>query len=278
MSDGGAAHAERIVPGLGDTVGLRGIRHARIGGVRVSPLTFQQAIRLFLDAPDGRDRLRAHFCTAHTVVEANADPRLMRALDDGEIVTSDGMPLVWLLRLMGYRAERVYGPDVLLAMADRAREPGRSHYFYGGGAGIAERLVERLSAQYPGLRVAGFETPPFRPLTEEERVEMVARINASGADYVWVGLGTPKQDFWLAENRAELQPAVLFAVGAAFDFLSGAKPRAPRLMQRTGTEWLFRLVTEPGRLWRRYLVGNARFARLVIRDAASRRRLRPFRR
>ena len=249
-----------------------------VGGVLVSPMTFEGAIRLFLDAPDAGARLRAHFCTAYTVVESNADPRLRRALNDGEIVTSDGMPIVWLLRLMGHRAERVYGPDVLLAMADRSRDRALRHYFYGGAEGIAERLVARLSAEYPGLQVAGMEAPPFRPLSDTERRQVIDRINASGADYVWVGLGTPKQDFWLAENHAELAPAVLFAVGAAFDFLSGAKPRAPRLMQRTGTEWLFRLVTEPRRLWRRYLVGNARFVQLVAQDAIRSRRLRRFRR
>jgi N-acetylglucosaminyldiphosphoundecaprenol N-acetyl-beta-D-mannosaminyltransferase len=254
------------------------IPRVTIGGVKVSALTFEKAIQLFLDAPGSGARLRAHFCTAHTVVEANADPRLMRALNDGEIVTSDGMPLVWLLRLMGHRAERVYGPDVLLSLADQSRDRALSHYFYGGAEGIAERLVERLSAEYPGLRVAGLEAPPFRPLSDTERRQVIDRINASGADYVWVGLGTPKQDFWLAENRAELAPAVLFAVGAAFDFLSGAKPRAPRLMQRSGTEWLFRLVTEPGRLWRRYLVGNVRFVWLVTRDAMRSRRLPGLRR
>jgi N-acetylglucosaminyldiphosphoundecaprenol N-acetyl-beta-D-mannosaminyltransferase len=250
---------------------------ATIGGVKVTAMTFEGAMRLFLDAPSVDQRLRAHFCTAYTVVEANADPRLMRALNDGEIVTSDGMPVVWLLRLMGHRAERVYGPDVLLALADRSRDRALSHYFYGGAEGVAERLAEQLSLKYPGLRVAGLEAPPFRPLSELERRQVIDRINASGADYVWVGLGTPKQDFWLAENRAELAPAVLFAVGAAFDFLSGAKPRAPRLMQRTGTEWLFRLVTEPRRLWRRYLVGNVRFVQLVAWDAVRGRRLRRIR-
>ena len=241
-------------------------------------MTFDEAIRLFLEAPQAGARLRAHFCTANTVVEANADARLKRALNDAEIVTSDGMPIVWLLRLMGHRAERVYGPDVLLAMADRSRDLALSHYFYGGAEGIAERLAEQLLAKYPGLRVAGIEAPPFRPLSEPERRQVTDRINASGADYVWVGLGTPKQDFWLAENRAELEPAVLFAVGAAFDFLSGTKPRAPRLMQRAGTEWLFRLVTEPRRLWRRYLVGNVRFVQLVAWDAMKRRRRRRFKR
>ena len=235
-------------------------------------MTFDAAIHLFLDAPASGMRLRAHFCTAHTIVEANEDEHLMRVLDQGEIVTSDGMPIVWLLRAMGYRAERVYGPDVLLAVADRSRDRSLRHYFYGGGPGIAEALAERLRSRYPGMIVAGAEMPPFRALSASERREAIGRINASGADYVWVGLGTPKQDFWLADNRADLDASVLFAVGAAFDFLSGAKRHAPRLMQRTGTEWLFRLSTEPGRLWRRYLLGNARFLTLVVRDVARRRR------
>lgn len=259
--------------GVGSEAGTPLVK-ASVGGVRLNPMRFDAAIRAFLDAPASGRQWRVHFCTAHTVVEANAAPRLMEVLNTGQIVACDGMPLVWLLRMMGFRAERVYGPDVLLALADRGREMHRAHYFYGGAEGTADRLSEHLTKQFPGLVVAGAEAPPFRPLSDAERRAVIGRINASGADYVWVGLGTPKQDYWLSDFRSELRPSVLFAVGAAFDFLSGTKPRAPRFMQRTGTEWLFRLATEPRRLWRRYLMGNGRFVWIVARSAVTGRRVR----
>ena len=234
-----------------------------VGGLGISELTFDEALALFLEAPARGDRLRAHFCTAHTVVEAHDTPDLRRALGAAELTVADGMPLVWAGRLRGRHVGRVCGPDLMLALLDRSRVHGGRHYFYGGAPGVAERIADRMCERFPGLQIVGTEAPPFRVLTPEEQQEAAARINASGADYVWVGLGTPKQDYWLAENRDRLQASVLFAVGAAFDFLSGGKPRAPRLMQRTGMEWLFRLVTEPRRLGRRYTVTNARFLWLV---------------
>jgi N-acetylglucosaminyldiphosphoundecaprenol N-acetyl-beta-D-mannosaminyltransferase len=234
-----------------------------VGGLGISELTFDEALALFLEAPARGDRLRAHFCTAHTVVEAHDTLNLRRALGAAELTVADGMALVWMGRLRGRHVGRVCGPDLMLALLDRSRQQGGRHYFYGGAPGIAERIAERMRERFPGLQIVGTEAPPFRPLTPQEQREAAERINASGADYVWVGLGTPKQDYWLAENRERLQASVLFAVGAAFDFLSGGKPRAPLLMQRMGTEWLFRLVTEPRRLGRRYTVTNARFLWLV---------------
>lgn len=246
-----------------------------VGGLAINELTFEEALRLFLAAPARGDRVRVHFCTAHTVVEASADPAFHRALVTGGLRVPDGMPLVWVGRLRGRRVTRVYGPDVMVALLDRARAVAGRHYLYGGGPGTAERLAERMGERFPGLDIVGSEAPPFRPLTADERAAAVDRINASGADYVWVGLGTPKQDAWLIENRGRLQASALFAVGAAFDFLSGEKRQAPRFMMRIGTEWLFRLLTEPRRLRRRYTVTNARFVWLVAKDLLRTRRLRP---
>ncbi len=253
---------------------VAGVPRVAIGGVRISALTFDGAVRLFLDAPANGSRIRAHFCTAHTIVEANDAPPLMAALNGADVVAPDGMPLVWVARLRGRTIERVCGPDLMEAVVDRGRESGLRHYLYGGAEGVAETMAARLIGRYPGLQIAGTDSPPFRALSDEEREEAVRRINASGADYVWVGLGTPKQDYWLAEYRDRLDAGVLFAVGAAFDFHSGTRRRAPQIMQRTGTEWLFRLFSEPGRLWRRYTVANARFVGLVLRDLATGRRLR----
>ncbi len=246
----------------------------RIGDIPVSAVTYEDALRLFLDAPVAGMRLRVHFCTAHTIVESQADDVLRAALQAGGVVVPDGVPLTWVGRARGYRIERVCGLDVLPDVADRGRVDGARHFFYGGGAGVADTLAERLALAYPGLIVAGTETPPYRPLTPEEDTAMVQRINAARPDFVWVGLGTPKQDLWLAEHRDRLDAAALMAVGAAFDIIGGFRPRAPRALQRAGFEWLFRLAQEPRRLARRYTIVNGRFLALAVEDVVTRRRLR----
>ena len=182
-----------------------------------------------------------------------------RALRDvhnaADMVTPDGMPLVWLGRLFGHRhVTRVYGPDLLLELCAATAIPGLRHFFYGGGEGVAEILTSRLRERFPALVVAGTCTPPYRPLSAAERATIIETIEASRPDIVWVGLGAPKQERWMAEFAPNLRIPVLIGVGAAFDFHAGVKPQAPRWMQRSGLEWLFRLATEPRRLWRRYLL------------------------
>jgi N-acetylglucosaminyldiphosphoundecaprenol N-acetyl-beta-D-mannosaminyltransferase len=252
----------------------RRVPTVRIGGIPIAALRYEEALTEMLEAPSRGSRLAIHFCTAHTLVEAADDEALRCALIDGNLDVPDGVPLVWVGRARGHRIERVCGLDVLPDIADRGRARGARHFFYGGGEGVAERLAARLSSTYPGLIVAGFETPPFRPLTDDEGTAMVARLNAARPDYVWVGLGTPKQDLWLAEYRDRLDAAALLAVGAAFDIVGGLRPRAPRIMQRGGLEWLFRLYQEPRRLARRYTVINARFIGMALTDIARSRRLR----
>jgi N-acetylglucosaminyldiphosphoundecaprenol N-acetyl-beta-D-mannosaminyltransferase len=202
----------------------------------------------------------------HGVMESQRDPALKEIHNRAGMTTPDGMPLVW----SGHRAgatdmARVYGPDLMLATLDRAARRGWSSYLYGGGPGTAELLAERLVQRFPGLRIAGMHTPPFRPLTEQEDAEVVERINASGADLVWVGLSTPKQERWMAEHRSRLRAPVLVGVGAAFDFHAGLVPQAPPWMQRNGLEWAYRLRREPRRLWRRYLRNNPAFLTAVLR-------------
>jgi N-acetylglucosaminyldiphosphoundecaprenol N-acetyl-beta-D-mannosaminyltransferase len=253
-------------------------RGGPILGVFVDAGTFESAVSRLLAAPARGERLRAHFCTVHTIVEAQDRPDLRDLLNTADLVAPDGMPLVWLQRASGRTCERVCGPDLMLALLDRGRATGARHFFYGGVGGVAVELARRMAARYPGLRVAGTESPPFRPLSPEEDAAAVARINAAAPDFVWVGLGSPRQEQWLASHRDRLAAPVLLAVGAAFDFHAGRRPRAPKLMQRTGTEWLFRFATEPGRLGRRYLVTNARFIRLLagerFRSLDARRRRR----
>jgi N-acetylglucosaminyldiphosphoundecaprenol N-acetyl-beta-D-mannosaminyltransferase len=245
----------------------------RVVETRIAAFDLEQAVRLFLAAPASGDRLRAHFCTTHTLVEAFDDARLRDALNHEDAIASpDGMPLVWVGRAMGRQVGRVCGPDLMPLLIDRAREQGARHFFYGGAPGVADTLAARLADRYPGMIVAGTHSPPFRPLTADEDAAEVELINSARPDYVWVGLGSPKQDLWIADHRSRLDAAVLFAVGAAFDFHSGGLRRAPAWMQRTGTEWLYRLFSEPRRLARRYTVVNTRFALLVAGQILARRR------
>jgi len=244
-------------------------------GTRICAFTFDEALELLLTAPaDGR-RLHVHFCTVHSVVEAADDETLRSVFNAPESVASpDGMPLVWVGKALGRRVTRVCGPDMMPALIDRSRANGSRHYFYGGAPGVAERLAASLSESYPGLEVVGTHSPPFRALTPAEDAAEVAMINAARPDYVWIGLGAPKQDLWAARQRPVLDAAVLLAVGAAFDFHSGGLRRAPRWMQRLGLEWAFRLGAEPRRLFRRYAVTNTRFAYLVSKELLTRRRPR----
>lgn len=199
-----------------------------------------------------RNKGNIFLAPAHNLMACRANPGLRTIFNHSTLTVPDGMGTVWFLRLLGHSAGRVYGPDLLLAACKRGLGSGWRHYFLGGASEVAERLVGRLQAGFPGLQIAGVFSPPFRKMDENEVRNMVNEINKSRADIVWVGLGSPKQEFWMAEFRERLHAPVLVGVGAAFDFLSGAKPQAPRWMQRAGFEWLFRLASEPRRLWRRY--------------------------
>lgn len=209
----------------------------------------------------------------HGVMESQRDEELRRIHSHAGLVTPDGVPLLWLGRLRGFAdMDRVYGPDLMLRLCDRSPSRGYRHYLYGGGKGVPERLGARLSKRFPGLDIVGSYSPPFRPLTPEEDDEVVRRLNAARPDIVWVGLGTPKQERWMEAHRSRLRAPVLIGVGAAFDFHSGLKRQAPRWMQRGGLEWLFRLASEPRRLWRRYLVNNTWFIALVLAQACGLKR------
>lgn len=201
------------------------------------------------------------------VMEAWDDPALCAEISTADRVTPDGMPLVWALRHQGVpAAQRVYGPDLMRRVCAEAARVGSPVGFYGGSPETLERLLERCRALFPGLRIAYAWSPPFRALTAEEQSSALAAIEASGARILFVGLGCPKQERWMAAQRARTS-AVMIGVGAAFDFLAGAKAQAPAGMQRLGLEWLFRLVSEPRRLWRRYLIGNLRFVYHYFRSA-----------
>jgi N-acetylglucosaminyldiphosphoundecaprenol N-acetyl-beta-D-mannosaminyltransferase len=243
-----------------DTHSPRSITRFDVLGLPVSAIDVAQAV----DTIDAwiRERTPHYVCITgvHGVMESRRDEGLRRIHAGAGLVTPDGMPLVWLAHLAGHRhVERVYGPDLMLACLRRSLHTGARHYFFGGAPGVAERLSARMAARFPGLAVAGMHCPPFRPLTPDEDERLVREINAADADIVWVGLSTPKQERWMAAHVGRLRAPVMVGVGAAFDFHAGLKPQAPGWMQRNGLEWLFRLATEPRRLWRRYLVNNPAF-------------------
>lgn len=237
----------------------------RLLGVDIQATPFVAAVERVHSAPDVGERLAIHFATAHSLVEADNNPQLREAFASG-LVHPDGMPLVWMGRHMGHAVERVCGPDFMPALMARGVDAERRHFLFGAAPGVPERIAERLRALHPGIRIVGTMSPPFRPLSAEEDAAIVDEINAAEPDYVWVGLGAPKQDLWVAGHRGRLAAAALLAVGAAFDFHAGTRRRAPRWMQRTGTEWLHRLASEPRRLAGRYTRVNARFVQLVVRE------------
>jgi N-acetylglucosaminyldiphosphoundecaprenol N-acetyl-beta-D-mannosaminyltransferase len=238
-------------------------------GVGVSALTLARASELIVGT-HGQLR-RGYVClgTAHGLTAARADPELRRIFNQSWLTTPDGMPLVWL---GPPGVERVYGPDLMLAVCDQGRASGLRHYFFGGAPGVAEELAARLGARFPGLIVAGHYTPPFRALRDDEMAVLRADVARTKPDVFWVGIGSPKQEFFMARHWRELDAGVLIGVGAAFDFHSGRVRQAPRWVQRSGFEWLFRLGTEPMRLGPRYLKANPLFALRVLAQRIGLRR------
>ncbi len=208
------------------------------------------------------------------VMSAREEPETMAAVLGATLAVPDGMPLVWALRALGHgRATRVYGPDLMLGFCARAAAAGTPMYLYGGrDEGALELLTARLRERFPGLRIAGGHSPPFRELTPSEEQRVVADIDGSGAQVVWVGTGQPKQERWMHRMRPLLRAPLLVGVGAAFDFHAGLVPQAPRWMQRAGLEWSYRLAREPRRLWRRYTRYNPRFVAGFARQYLRERR------
>jgi exopolysaccharide biosynthesis WecB/TagA/CpsF family protein len=259
------------------TTGVVWPRKVSLFGVDVSITNYQEATEAIIAAARGRQSAIVSCHAVHALVTAADDPLLRRQVNTFDMITPDGQPVRWAVNLL-YGAgltDRVYGPELTLRVCRRAAEEGVPIYLYGGTDGVLELLRGNLLAQFPGLRIVGAESPPFRPLTAQEDRDMVRRVRDSGARLVFIGLGAPKQDVFAYEHRDEFE-AVQLCVGAAFDFHAGIKPMAPAWMQRRGLEWLYRLVQEPKRLWRRYLVTNsaflARLAGAMIRRSVRRRK------
>jgi N-acetylglucosaminyldiphosphoundecaprenol N-acetyl-beta-D-mannosaminyltransferase len=219
-------------------------------------------------------RHRGYLCVAatHTVMACQEDRELMAAVRGADFTVPDGQPLVWALNALGHDLpSRVYGPELMERACARAARTGRRFYLYGGRSqGALVQLTRNLRLRHPGLRIVGGHAPPFREQTPAEERAVAADIARSGADVVWVGIGVPKQEKWMAHMRDQLDAPVLVGVGAAFDFHAGLIPQAPNWIQQVGLEWLFRLAQEPRRLWRRYLRYNPRFVAGFARQWARR--------
>ncbi len=240
-------------------------------GVRIDAVSFGAAVEEVLgERPSSRGR-SVYLCNANTLSVALRDAGFAAVVNRGDLNFPDGKPLVWVGRRAGFTSmdDRVYGPDLMKAVIDQGRVRGVRHLLYGSTPEVVGRLQTALELAYPGLEIVGAESPPFRPLRDDEKDALVARVGELRPDIVWVGLGTPLQDRFVDEMRDRL-PATLVAVGAAFDFLSGTKPSAPDWMKRRGLEWLYRLLREPRRLWRRYLIGNTVFLYGLARHGVKR--------
>lgn len=227
---------------------------------KIDAVTWSDALARISKWAAARESRYVCICNAHSVVTAGMDPAFDNVVANADMATPDGAPVAWMIRKLGHPdQQRINGPDLMWKYCELvAQRDGESIYLYGGSPQTLQVLQQRLAQAFPRLRVAGTESPPFRPPTDEEDALTVARINASGAGTVWVSLGCPKQETWMAAHRGRIN-AVMIGVGAAFDYHAGTIQRAPKWMQNSGLEWLHRLFSEPRRLWRRYLVTNTLF-------------------
>jgi N-acetylglucosaminyldiphosphoundecaprenol N-acetyl-beta-D-mannosaminyltransferase len=223
---------------------------------------------------------RGYVCVAavHTVMVCQEDPGLREAVLNSSLTVPDGQPLVWAVNMLGHDLpSRVYGPELMARYCERAARNGTRMFLYGGrNQGALVQLALNLRQRYPGLRIVGGYSPPYRELADDEKAAIADEINRSRADVVWVGIGVPKQEKWMAQMRGRLDAPVLLGVGAAFDFHAGLVPQAPNRVQSLGLEWAYRLAHEPRRLWRRYARYNPRFVlgflRQYLRHRLHRRR------
>ena len=243
-------------------------------GVPIDVVSRTEAIERIMTWGSRRESRVVAICNVHSVVTATRDEAFHRVLEAADLATPDGMPVAWMLRACGHEGQqRVDGPDLMGSLCAEAARRGDGIFLYGSTPETLERLVQRLGAAFPGLRIAGTWSPPFRALTEQEDEADVHRINASGAQLVFVGLGCPRQEAWMEAHRDRVR-AVMLGVGAAFDFHAGTLKRAPVWMRNAGLEWLYRLASEPRRLFVRYLTTNTAFVLGAARQLLAARRRR----
>jgi N-acetylglucosaminyldiphosphoundecaprenol N-acetyl-beta-D-mannosaminyltransferase len=253
-----------------------------IVGIGISKTSYPEVVELCRQWSQERRTVplphARYVCVAsvHGIIVSRDDPEVAKILNEADIVTPDGMPLVWAIRSFGWKEQqRVYGPTLMLEICRQASQTGERIFLYGGREDTLVQLTDRLAARFPGLQIAGAYSPPFRPLTPEEDENVQQLIRTVDPDLIFVGISTPKQEKWMYAHRSSLPGVTMIGVGAAFDFHAGHTRQAPSWMQRSGFEWLFRLAVEPARLWRRYLLITPRFLPLwAMQKIRSQRKAR----
>ena len=234
--------------------------------INISETSYEAATRQIQSWARAGESRAVYAANVHVIMEGHDDVKFRKILNRADLIAPDGMPLVWMMRLKGVKSQqRTYGPTLMLCVLEMAAREGIPVGFYGGMPTTLARLVNRIKMVHPGLQVGYTFSPPFRSLNSEEAKQIGHEITSSGIRILFVGLGCPRQEIWIDGQRGCLS-AVMIGVGAAFDFHAGTKPQAPAWMQKIGLEWLFRLLTEPRRLWKRYLYHNPRFIFLGIAD------------
>jgi N-acetylglucosaminyldiphosphoundecaprenol N-acetyl-beta-D-mannosaminyltransferase len=246
------------------------IQRVNVLGVGISAINLTTAQAAMAEAL--AQHRKGYICVTgvHGVIEAQGDAAFRGILNRAFLCTPDGMPMVWAGKCTGHKTmDRVYGPDLMAMVCDWTRTSGHTHFLFGGEEGLAGLLKTRLEDRYPGIRIVGTYTPPFRPLDPQEEAALAAQVAATKPDFFWVGLSTPKQEKFMAKYLDRLETTLMVGVGAAFLFHAGRVRQAPRWMQRSGLEWAYRTYQEPRRLWRRYARNNPLFAWLVLGQVAG---------
>lgn len=242
-----------------------------IGALQVDAVDLQSTVELVGSWIENRTRQYLCFCNIRSVAQSSRDPHLNQAYAHAALVVPDGMPLVWILKMFGFAAvTRVYGPDFVLAFCQHSSGKNWRHAFYGGSPGIADSMAHALHSKYPHLQIAGTWSPPFRDLSPQEEQRYISEINETKPDILWVGLGCPKQEKWIARNRAQLNAPVLAGVGYAFDVHSGIAQQAPPWMRQNGLEWFFRSLQKPSRIWSHLVVDGSIILRLALQTLLER--------
>ena len=246
------------------------IRRFSVLGCEIASFTMDEMVETVIN--QSRQSVGGYVCftNVHATVMAREDASFRDVVNGSFLSVPDGKPVYWVGKIKGNKKiEQIPGPDFFPELLSAVSSPPLRHYFYGGSQEVLDTLVENVKQNYPNAEIVGAESPPFRELSDEETKASLDRIREAKPDFVWVGLGAPKQEIWMARHWQELKPAVLLGVGAAFDFHAGTVQRAPRWAQRLGLEWLHRLLQEPGRLWKRYFYTNSMFLFYLVKDALS---------
>ena len=242
----------------------RTVKRRKILGINFDFLDYDSALEMIEQWRRGGKRTYITLTNPHSVLLCHRDPNMQKATNGAGLTLPDGVGIIWAVKILGYNNNGlITGPDFMLKLGDRGRKRRYKHYFYGGAKGIAEKLAANLSGKYPGLQVADTYSPPFRQLTKAEDLAIVKKINSAKPDIVWVGLGAPKQEKWIADHMGRIDATVMIGIGAAFDFHSGNVKWAPAWIRKSGFEWLYRLTKEPGRMWRRNLDSPLFLAKVI---------------